>query len=186
MSRIGKQPISIPQGVTVEFDGEGGLVVQGPKGRLEAVLPRGLKLERRPDGTLLVIVVKSSKFTRALWGTWQRLVSNMIQGVSQGYQKTLIIEGVGYRFDSRGSSGVTVHAGFSHPVEVDAPAGIELEVADKQRLVVKGIDKALVGQVAASIRSIRKPEPYKGKGIRYDGEVIRRKQGKKAAGQTEA
>ncbi len=175
MSRIGKEPIPIPSGVTVRLDGRE-LEVSGPRGTLAQRIHPAITVEvgdeqvtvRRPD---------DEGEHRALHGLFRSLIANMITGVTEGYRRELEIVGVGYRAAARGS-GLTLQVGYSHPVEVDAPEGITFEVPTPTRIRVLGSDKQLVGQVAADIRAIRKPEPYKGKGIRYDGERILRKAGK--------
>ena len=181
MSRIGKQPVEVPSGVDVTI-GEQHVRVKGPRGELERSIPEGITLSQE-DGAIQVVRASEQREVRALHGLVRSLLANMVQGVTQGYEKALEIQGVGYRAAKKGN-GLELTVGFSHPVSKDAPAGIEYEVPTPTRIVVRGIDKELVGQTAAEIRSIRKPEPYKGKGIRYAGEQIRRKAGKaaKAAG----
>jgi len=176
MSRIGKKPILIPNGVTVVSD-SGFVTVKGPKGELKKKIVPGTLLEIN-DGVVLVKVSKDDKRSSALWGLSRSLVANMVSGVVSGYEKKLEIEGVGFRA-SQEANGLTFLLGFSHPVKMDTPSGITFKV-EKNIITVSGIDKELVGQVAAEIRSLKKPEPYKGKGIRYQGEIIRRKVGKKA------
>src|SRR3989338_3172551 len=176
MSRIGKQPIAIPGGVTVSING-GAVSVKGPKGELSRVFKKDITIEQKGDEINLALA-KKNLLTKALWGTYASHIRNMIEGVSNGYKKTLIIEGVGYRAEVSGSN-LILHIGYSHTVPVPFPPGITVQVA-KNILTVNGTDKELVGYFTARIRSLRKPEPYKGKGIRYDNEVIRRKQGKKA------
>jgi len=178
MSRIGKQPILIPENVEIKIDGQL-IMVKGPKGDLKWELPEEIALEIK-EGQIILSPKKQTKKAIALWGTSRSLVFNLVQGVTQGFEKKLEIEGVGYRAELQGKK-LILHLGYSHPVEIEAPEGIEFQV-DKNIITVKGIDKQLVGQVAAQIRSKRKPEPYKGKGIRYLGEEIRRKAGKKAVG----
>jgi large subunit ribosomal protein L6 len=178
MSRIGKQPISIPSGVDVAIDGAR-VTVKGPKGQLEYVVIGDVAVERDGDQ---VVVSRSgdSRSNRSLHGLQRSLINNMVVGVSQGFEKELEIVGVGYRAQAQGSDGIELALGFSHPVRVKAPAGITFEVPQPTRIIVRGHDKQLVGQVAADIRKIRKPEPYKGKGVRYAGERIVRKAGKSA------
>jgi large subunit ribosomal protein L6 len=178
MSRIGKNPIAVPSGVDVALL-ERSVVVKGPKGQLQRELPGEITI-RTEDGSLLVERPDDQRHNRALHGLTRSLVANMVTGVTNGYSKELEIVGVGYRCTSKGPQQIELALGFSHPVIVDAPEGIEFEVPVPTRLTVKGIDKELVGQVAADIRKIRKPEPYKGKGVRYAGEVVRRKAGKAA------
>lgn len=181
MSRIGLAPIPVPDGVSVSVVGSR-ITVNGPKGELQRVLPDKITIDQG-DGELRVSRSDDQNETRALHGLVRSLVFNMVQGVTQGYEKALEIQGVGYRATKKGND-LEVVVGYSHPVTKAAPDGIEFEVPTPTRIVVKGIDKELVGQTAAEIRSIRKPEPYKAKGIRYEGEHIRRKAGKaaKAAG----
>ncbi|HVJ96110.1 MAG TPA: 50S ribosomal protein L6 [Acidimicrobiia bacterium] len=178
MSRIGKNPITVPSGVDVTIDGAN-VRVKGPKGQLELVLVGDVAIER--DGeTLMVTRADDARGNRSLHGLQRTLVNNMIVGVSEGFTKELDIVGVGYRAAAKGSNGLEILVGYSHPVNVEAPEGITFEVPAPTRIVVRGFDKQLVGQVAADIRKIRKPEPYKGKGIRYVDERIRRKAGKSA------
>jgi large subunit ribosomal protein L6 len=178
MSRIGKAPIPVPSGVEVSLDG-GRVAVKGPQGRLERVLPAPITV-RQDDGELLVERPDDERHNRALHGLTRSLVNNMVVGVTNGFSKELEIVGVGYRAMAQGPNKLELALGFSHPVFVDAPDGITFEVPVPTRIIVKGIDKELVGQVAANIRKIRKPEPYKGKGVRYLGEHVRRKAGKAA------
>jgi large subunit ribosomal protein L6 len=179
MSRIGKQPITVPTGVDVTIDGTH-VAVKGPRGSLE----RDLHPEMRvllEDGSIRVERPSDERLHRALHGLTRTLVANMVEGVTNGYEKRLEIVGVGYRAALKDSD-LELALGFSHAVEVAAPPGIEFEVPAPNRIVVRGIDKQLVGQVAANIRKIRKPEPYKGKGVRYEGEYVRKKAGKAAKG----
>lgn len=175
MSRIGKQAIKIPEDVEIKLDGNL-LVVKGPKGELSHKLNHDINLEIK-DKELLVKAKKTKK-NSVIWGTSRALMNNMVEGVTKGFEKKLIFEGVGYRA-SVGGSKLVLNLGYSRPIEIEAPAGIEFKV-EKNTIVVSGIDKQLVGEIAADIRAKRKPEPYKGKGIRYEDEVIRRKAGKKA------
>lgn len=175
MSRIGKQPIAIGKGVQVDVDGLT-VTVKGPQGQLVREFPAGVSFSI-DDGKVLVARDNDEKPTRAIHGLSRSLLNNMVVGVSDGFTKTLELQGVGYRATQAGEK-VTLAVGFSHPVEVAPPPGIKLEVEGNTKLHVRGIDKELVGQVAANIRKVRKPEPYKGKGIRYLGEFVRRKAGK--------
>jgi len=176
MSRIGKAPIEVPGGVDVTISGNS-VTVKGPKGSLTRTLPGEISV--RQDGpTLLVERPNDERRNRALHGLSRTLVNNMVLGVTAGFRKELEIVGVGYRAEAQGPSALKLALGFSHPVVVDAPAGVTFEVANPTNVAVVGIDKELVGQVAANIRSIRKPEPYKGKGVRYRGERVLRKAGK--------
>ena len=175
MSRIGRRPIAIPAGVQIELDGSR-ITVRGPKGELQRTLPREIGV-RVDDGHVLVERPTEAKPHRELHGLTRTLVANMVEGVTNGYRKTLEISGVGYRAQKIGEK-LQLNLGYSHPVDVDAPAGISFEVETPTRLSVVGIDKELVGQIAAEVRATRKPEPYKGKGVRYLGEQIRRKAGK--------
>lgn len=178
MSRIAKLPIPIPSGTTVTLD-NGSLTVKGPKGTLVR--------ELRPEVTVVVDAAtvtltpanEADIFSRALWGTYASHVKNMIAGVNTPYQKKLILEGVGFKSEVKGKD-LALALGFSHPVNVPIPEGLTV-TAEKNLITISGIDKEAVGQFAAKVRSLKKPEPYKGKGFRYDDEVIRRKQGKKAA-----
>ena len=178
MSRIGKNPITVPSGVEVSIV-DRRITVKGAQGTLERDLPGEIQVAQE-DGTLLVTRPNDERQNRALHGLTRSLVNNMVVGVSAGFVKELDIVGVGYRATAQGPDKIELALGFSHPVHVDAPAGITFEVPAPTKIVVKGIDKELVGQVAANIRKIRKPEPYKGKGVRYAGEVVRRKAGKAA------
>lgn len=177
MSRVGLAPIAIPSGVTVDI-GKGTLSVKGPKGELTRSFPEEISVERS-DEELRVTRGRETREARALHGLFRSLIANMIEGVTNGYEKRLEIHGVGYRAQKQGSD-IELSVGFSHTVKKIAPAGIEFEVPQPTRITVRGIDKELVGQVAAEIRAIKKPEPYKAKGIRYEGEHVRRKGGKAA------
>ena len=176
MSRIGRMPIPVPNGVDVTIDGSN-VAVKGPKGSLSNTIVTPITIERGEDGALVVSRPDDERESRSRHGLTRTLVANMVQGVTEGYEKTLEIVGVGYRVTAKGSS-LEFALGFSHPVTVDPPEGITFEVQTPTRLVVRGIDKQQVGEVAANIRKIRKPEPYKGKGVRYAGENVRRKVGK--------
>ncbi|MGO9198743.1 MAG: 50S ribosomal protein L6 [Acidimicrobiales bacterium] len=178
MSRVGKSPIAVPSGVEVLVS-PGHVTVKGPQGTLERDLPGDITL-RQEDSTVLVERPDDERHNRALHGLTRSLVANMVTGVTSGYSKDLEIVGVGYRATAKGPDQIELALGFSHPVVVNAPEGISFEVPVPTRITVKGIDKEKVGQVAADIRKIRKPEPYKGKGVRYAGEVVQRKAGKAA------
>ena len=175
MSRIGKSPITIPSGVDVSIAGST-VTVKGPKGTLSREIPGGIMV-RKEESTILVERPNDERQSRSLHGLSRTLVNNMVLGVTEGFAKELEIVGVGYRAETQGQN-LRLALGFSHPVIVPAPDGISFEVPAQTRVIVKGIDKELVGQVAADIRSIRKPEPYKGKGVRYLDERILRKAGK--------
>ena len=176
MSRIGRLPVPVPSGVDVTIDGST-VTVKGPKGELSHTLAAPIAAERGDDGALLVTRPDDERDSRSLHGLSRTLVNNMVVGVTQGYSKTLEIVGTGYRVQARGRD-LEFALGFSHPVPVPAPEGITVRVEAPTRFVVEGIDKQQVGEVAAKIRKLRKPDPYKGKGVRYQGEVIRRKAGK--------
>ncbi|HWC37627.1 MAG TPA: 50S ribosomal protein L6 [Acidimicrobiales bacterium] len=178
MSRVGRSPISVPDGVEVTVRGRE-VRVTGPQGELARTLPGDITL-RQENSTLLVERPDDERHNRALHGLTRSLVNNMVAGVTTGFTKELEIVGVGYRANARGPNQLELALGFSHPVRVDAPDGISFEVPAPTRIMVRGIDKELVGQVAATIRMIRKPEPYKGKGVRYRGERVVRKAGKAA------
>ena len=175
MSRIGQAPIAIPSGVDVTIEGRM-VKVKGPKGELTRTVPATISVQQ-VDGQLLVARPDDERDNRALHGLTRSLVNNMVIGVTDGFRKQLEIVGVGYRAEAQGD-GIRLALGFSHPVVVKAPEGIAFEVPVPTQIVVTGIDKEVVGQVAADIRSIRKPEPYKGKGVRYQGERVLRKAGK--------
>jgi large subunit ribosomal protein L6 len=177
MSRIGKQPIPVPGGVTVTIEPES-VSVKGPKGELSERIPREIEVVQE-DGQLLVRRPTDRGEHRALHGLTRSLVANMVQGVTAGYEKRLEIQGVGYRAQMKGKN-LELSVGYSHPVPIAAPEGIEFEVPQPTRIVVKGISKQRVGEIAAIIRKQRPPEPYKGKGIRYEGEYVARKVGKRA------
>jgi large subunit ribosomal protein L6 len=177
MSRIGRKPISVPEAVTVEV-APGRVAVKGPKGELEQGLSGDMKVEQS-DGVLTVERPTDRGEHRALHGLTRSLIANMVEGVTDGFEKRLEIQGVGYRAQLKGK-GLELALGYSHPVSIAAPEGIEFEVPQPTEIIVRGIDKQLVGQVAADIRKRRPPEPYKGKGIRYRGEHVARKVGKRA------
>ena len=178
MSRIGKKPVIIPEGVEVTIEG-GKVKVKGPLGELERVFNKDI-LIKKEENTISFLPQKKGAQTNALWGTYASLVNGMVEGVSKGFSRKLIIEGIGYRVQLEGRT-LVLNLGFSHPVRMGMPEGIDIKV-EKNKMEVSGIDKQLVGETAAVIRALKKPEPYKGKGIRYEGEVIRRKAGKKASG----
>ncbi len=178
MSRIGKKPISLPPGVEVKRDGSI-ITVKGPKGTLTQDIPEEISFVLE-DGQLLMQRPSDDKKHRSLHGLSRALLANMVEGVTNGFEKKLELVGVGYRAQLQGNK-LVISIGFSHPVEIDPPEGIEFEVPAVTKITVKGIDKQLVGNTAAHIRAIRKPEPYKGKGIKYENEVIRRKAGKAGA-----
>jgi len=175
MSRIGRLPITVPAGVDVSLDGRV-ITVKGPRGSLTRELPPRIDVAREGD-TLLATRPTENKLDKSLHGLTRTLVNNMVVGVTDGYRKGLEIVGVGYRAQKTGDK-LILALGYSHPIEIDPPAGISFEVESPTRLAVVGIDKELVGQIAAKVRATRKPEPYKGKGVRYAGEKVRRKAGK--------
>jgi len=176
MSRIGKKPIEIPASVEITIGGNNEVTVKGPKGTLARTFHKGVIIKN--EGTQIIVERPSeNKLHRALHGTTRSILSNMVEGVTNGYQKTLELVGVGYRASKSGNK-VVLNVGYSHPVEVVPEEGIEFDVPEQTKVVVKGIDKERVGEVAAKIRSVRAPEPYKGKGIRYQNEHVRRKVGK--------
>jgi large subunit ribosomal protein L6 len=179
MSRVGQVPITVPSGVDVSVE-RGRISVRGPRGRLERSIPEGISVEKS-DGEIRVGRASEAREVRALHGLVRSLVANMVQGVTEGYEKRLEIYGVGYRATKQGNN-LELAVGFSHPVRKEAPPGIEFDVPAPTKITVRGIDKELVGQTAAEIRAVKKPEPYKAKGIRYEGEYIRRKAGKAAKG----
>ena len=178
MSRIGNRVLIIPNGVTVTLDGNK-MTVKGPKGELSKEFNKDINIEVK-ENTIVCTRANENKFTKSIHGTTNALIKNMLTGVSEGFVKELETVGVGYRFNVAGNK-VTVSAGYSHPVDMIAPAGVSVEAVSNTEITVKGIDKQLVSEFAANIRKIRQPEPYKGKGIRYKGEYVRRKEGKKAA-----
>ena len=177
MSRIGKLPIAVPSGVDVALDGQK-VSIKGPKGTLEHVVAEPITIERAESGEIEVKRPNDERLSKSLHGLTRTLVSNMVVGVTAGYEKKLEIVGVGYRVISKGPKELEFALGFSHPVKVTAPEGITFTVEAPTRFTVLGIDKQQVGEVAANIRKLRKPEPYKGKGVRYAGEHVRRKVGK--------
>jgi large subunit ribosomal protein L6 len=176
MSRIGRLPITVPAGVDVTIDGAD-VTVKGPKGTLSHTVPAPITVEKAEDGTLTVTRPNDERMSRSLHGLTRTLVANMVAGVTEGYTKKLEIVGTGYRVIAKGSD-LEFALGFSHPVIIPAPEGISFAVETPTRFSVSGIDKQQVGEVAAKLRKLRKPDPYKGKGVRYEGEVIRRKAGK--------
>ncbi len=175
MSRIGKRPIDIPGKVTIAIDGQS-IVVKGPKGELSRVLPGEVAVAQEGE-TLVVTRQDESRAARQRHGLCRTLVANMVEGVSQGFQRRLEIQGVGYRAQVQGRN-LILNVGYSKPVEMEPPSGIQVAVENNTNVVVSGIDKEIVGNTAARIRAVRPPEPYKGKGIRYAGEAVRRKAGK--------
>ncbi|WMJ80354.1 50S ribosomal protein L6 [Clostridium sp. MB40-C1] len=176
MSRVGRLPIEIPNGVKFDVTPDNVVTVKGPKGELVKQMHKDMNIAVEDNS---VVVTRPSDVAqhRALHGLTRALINNMVVGVTEGYQKTLQLVGVGYRAQKKGA-GLVLNLGYSHPVEIDAVKGVEFEVPEATKVVVKGIDKELVGSIAANIRVWRKPEPYKGKGIKYENEVIRRKEGK--------
>jgi large subunit ribosomal protein L6 len=176
MSRIGKSPIAVPGSVEITIDGSD-VTVKGPKGSLSRTVPGEISV-RREEGNLLVERPNDERQNRSLHGLTRTLVNNMVVGVTDGFAKELEIIGVGYRAEALTPTQLRLALGFSHPVLMDAPEGITFEVPTQTRIIVRGIDKEVVGQVAANIRAVRKPEPYKGKGVRYLGEKVLRKAGK--------
>ncbi|ADG87304.1 50S ribosomal protein L6 [Thermobispora bispora] len=177
MSRIGRLPIPVPAGVEVTIDGRH-VQVKGPKGTLSHTVAEPIQVSRAEDGSIQVTRPNDENKVRALHGLTRTLIANMVTGVTQGYSKTLEIVGVGYRVQAKSPTQLEFALGYSHPIVVDAPEGITFRVEKPTLFHVEGIDKQKVGQVAANIRKLRKPDPYKGKGVRYQGEVIRRKVGK--------
>jgi large subunit ribosomal protein L6 len=177
MSRIGKRPIEVPAGVTVTVD-PGRVTVHGPKGELRQVVPQRIAITQ-DEGVITVTRPTERGEDRALHGLTRTLVANMVEGVTKGFEKRLELQGVGYRAALAGSN-LELQVGYSHPVRIEPRQGIEFEVPVPTQIVVRGIDKQMVGQTAAEIRKVRPPEPYKGKGIRYEGEYVRRKVGKRA------
>ena len=178
MSRIGKLPVVVPDGVEVTIDGLD-VTVKGPKGELSVSMPEGVEISKDDDGSVIVARLGDERDQRSRHGLVRSLIFNMVEGVTNGYEKRLELVGVGYRALQKGSD-IELQVGFSHPVLIEAPDGITLQAPQQSEVIVTGIDKVLVGQVAANIRGVRPPEPYKGKGIKYAGERIRRKAGKAA------
>ena len=177
MSRIGKLPITVPAGVTVTVDADNFVVVKGPKGELSQQVHRDITIKQ--EGNVLTLERPSdAKPHKAMHGLYRSLVNNMVVGVTGGFSKTLVMVGTGYRAQAEGGKKLVINIGFSHPVNIDAPANISFATPAPTKIVVSGIDKQQVGAIAADIRAVRKPEPYHGKGIRYEGEVVRRKEGK--------
>jgi large subunit ribosomal protein L6 len=176
MSRIGKLPVAVPSGVEVTIDGQH-IQVKGPKGTLEHTVAEPITVERDESGTLLVKRPDDERTSKALHGLTRTLVNNLVVGVTAGYEKKMEIHGVGYRVQAKGSD-LEFALGYSHPVKIEAPEGITFKVETPTRFSVSGIDKQKVGQISAVIRKLRRPDPYKGKGLRYEGEKIRRKVGK--------
>ena len=177
MSRIGKQPIPIPKGVEVKLEGDS-ITVQGPKGKLQRSIHPKVKVDIESDN-IVVSVTDQTRETRAFHGLFRALIANMVTGVTNGFNKVLEIVGVGYRAELKGRTAI-FHLGYSHPIDFELPEGIDAQI-EKTKVTLSGIDKELLGRTAAKIRSFRKPEPYKGKGIKYADEVIRRKAGKTGA-----
>jgi large subunit ribosomal protein L6 len=176
MSRIGRMPVAVPSGVDVAIDGQT-VTVKGPKGTLEHTVATPITVDRADDGTIAVSRPDDERESKSLHGLSRTLIANMVTGVTSGYSKTLEIVGTGYRVTAKGSD-LEFALGYSHSITVKAPDGISFRVEAPTRFAVEGIDKQKVGEVAAKIRKLRKPDPYKGKGVRYQGEVIRRKAGK--------
>lgn len=176
MSRVAKSPVAIPAGVEIKRDGQG-LTIKGPKGQLELVVHNNVQVAQE-ENVLTFAPRDGAKHSRALAGTTRALVNNMVTGVTVGFMKRLQLVGVGYRAQAKGNS-LTLNLGFSHPVEYNLPTGVTAETPSQTEILVQGIDKQLVGQVAAEIREFRRPEPYKGKGVRYADERVRRKEAKK-------
>lgn len=177
MSRIGNRVLTIPEGVNITLENDT-VTVKGPKGSLDFPISKSVIV--KIDGNALTVEKTDNADSNVMQGTTNAIIKNMIEGVSKGFEKGLEIIGVGYRFQVQGNV-LTVNAGYSHPVKITVPEGLTVESVSNTEIVVKGINKELVGEFAANIRKVRKPEPYKGKGIRYKGEVVRRKEGKKAA-----
>ena len=176
MSRIGRLPVTVPTGVEVTIDGQD-VTVKGPKGTLSHSVASPISVQRGDDGAIAVVRPDDERRSRSLHGLTRTLIANMVQGVTEGYEKKLEIVGTGYRVQAKGSD-LEFALGFSHPVPVKAPEGITFAVEAPTRFRVEGIDKQQVGEVAAKIRKLRKPDPYKGKGVRYQGEIVKRKVGK--------
>jgi len=179
MSRIGKRPVPIPNGVDVQLDDNNNIKVKGPKGELERRLHQDM-IVKIEDGKIIVQRPSEDKKHKSLHGLTRSLINNMIEGVTKGFEKNLELVGVGYRATKQGQK-LVLAVGYSHPVEIVPPQGLEIEVPSPNKITVKGVDKEKVGALAANIRAVREPEPYKGKGIKYEGEHIRRKVGKAGA-----
>ena len=178
MSRIGKKPIAVPKGVTVKIEGNT-VAVQGPKGKIDTSIPIGIKFQQQ-DGTLLAVRENDSQ--AAVHGLARALVNNAVEGVTKGWTRELEIVGIGYRAELKGKGTVVFTLGYSHPIEFLLPDGVDMKIDKQTHLVLSGHDRQLLGQVAANIRALRPPDPYKNKGIRYTGEVLRKKVGKTGAG----
>ena len=178
MSRIGNRELVIPTNVSVIVENNN-VIVKGPKGELKLAYDKCLDVQVN-DNIVTVKRANDIKTTKQLHGTINSLIENMIKGVSEGYEKSLEMVGVGYRFQMKGAN-IVINAGYSHPVEITVPTGITVEIPSNTEMTIRGIDKCLVGEFAANIRKVRRPEPYKGKGIRYKDEIVRRKEGKKAS-----
>lgn len=176
MSRIGNNPIDIPEKVELKIDGST-VTVKGPKGELTRTFKPDIKISRNDEDQVVCERPSDSKTHKSLHGLTRSLIESMIIGVVEGFEKRLVMEGVGYRVQKKGD-GLEIQLGYSHPIEVDPPEGIELDLDGNKKIIVRGIDKQQVGEMAAKIRGFREPEPYKGKGVRYEGEKIRRKEGK--------
>jgi large subunit ribosomal protein L6 len=176
MSRIGKKPVAIPAGVTLTLEGQA-VSVKGPKGQLSFTVPEEVTITRGDEG-LVLAPRDDTQRARSMWGLSRTLVANMVHGVTQGYEEVLELVGVGYRAAMKGQA-LSMQLGFSHDVDIPAPAGVSFAVPKQTEIRISGIDKQVVGETAARIRRIRPPEPYKGKGVRYQGETVRRKEGKK-------
>ena len=176
MSRIGKLPVTVPAGVEITVDDNNLITVKGPKGTLSQQISKTIKAEQK-DGNVILSAANDTAECNAQWGLARSLVNNMVKGVTEGYSKKLTMLGVGYKAEKKGNV-LVMQLGYSHPVEMPDPEGITTECPSATEIIVKGADKAQVGNYAANIRAWRKPEPYKGKGIRYDGEYVRRKEGK--------
>ncbi|MDO9380473.1 MAG: 50S ribosomal protein L6 [Nocardioidaceae bacterium] len=177
MSRIGKLPVTVPSGVDVTIDGQS-VTIKGPKGVLSHTVAEPITVSRSDDGAVAVLRPNDERQSKALHGLSRTLVNNMVIGVTDGYEKKLELVGVGYRVIAKGPSAIELNLGYSHPINFQAPDGITFVVESPTKMTVQGIDKQVVGEVAANIRKLRKPEPYKGKGVRYSGEHVRRKVGK--------
>ncbi|WP_050613645.1 50S ribosomal protein L6 [Bacillus testis] len=176
MSRIGKKPIELPSGVTVTIDAANNVTVKGPKGELSRSFNTDMKISQE-ENVITITRPSDEKAHRALHGTTRAVLSNMVEGVSKGFEKSLELIGVGYRAQKQGTK-LVLNVGYSHPVEIEPEKGLEIEVPSNTKVIVKGASKERVGALAANIRDVRPPEPYKGKGIRYEGEYVRRKEGK--------